>query len=384
MRIVDVCAFYSPRGGGVRTYVEQKLTIAPQLGHDVRVIAPGERDEVVEYGPGARIAFIASPKFPLDRKYRYFADEPALHRALDRAEPEVVEVASPWRSPLMVARWPAPVPRALVMHADILSAYAYRWLQPIFKRPTIDRQMERYWAHLRRLGRQFDRVVCASEDLRARLAAGGVANAVTHPMGVEAGLFSPLRRDEPTRANLLRKCDLPPAASLLIAVGRLAPEKRGPMVVDAVTSAARERPIGLVMLGEGRDARAVRAAIGGNPHIRLFEPERDRPTFARYLASADALIHGCEAETFCMVAAEARASGVPVIVPDRGGAADHARHGGGWTYAAGNSRAASEAILAALGSRVAAPQTAVRTMEDHFAGLFAAYEALVSLRRRAA
>jgi alpha-1,6-mannosyltransferase len=25
MRIVDVCAFYSPQGGGVRTYIEQKL-----------------------------------------------------------------------------------------------------------------------------------------------------------------------------------------------------------------------------------------------------------------------------------------------------------------------------------------------------------------------
>jgi alpha-1,6-mannosyltransferase len=384
VRIVDVCAFYSPRGGGVRTYVEQKLLIGPRLGHDITIIAPGERDEIVEYGPGARIAFLASPRFPLDRKYRYFADEPALHGALDRAEPDVVEVASPWRSPLMVARWPAPVPRTLVMHADILSAYAYRWLQPIFKRPTIDRQMERYWAHLRHLGRQFDRVICASEDLRSRLAAGGVGNAVTHQMGVEADLFSPALRDEATRANLLRKCDLPASASLLLAIGRLAPEKRWPMVVDAVTAASRARPIGLIMLGEGRDARAVRSAIGGNPHIRLFEPERHRPTFARYVASADALIHGCEAETFCMVAAEARASGVPVIVPDRGGAADHARHGGGWTYTACSSRSASEAIARALASPewVAAP--AARTMEHHFTDLFADYEALISGSRRAA
>jgi len=25
MKIVDVCAFYAPKGGGVRTYVDQKL-----------------------------------------------------------------------------------------------------------------------------------------------------------------------------------------------------------------------------------------------------------------------------------------------------------------------------------------------------------------------
>ena len=70
------------------------------------------------------------------------------------------------------------------------------------------------------------------------------------------------------------------------------------------------------------------AARQGNPHVRLLEPTTDRPALARMMASADALIHGCEAETFCFVAAEALASGLPLIAPDRGGAADLARAGG--------------------------------------------------------
>jgi alpha-1,6-mannosyltransferase len=384
MRIVDVCAFYSPRGGGVRTYVEQKLVIGPRLGHDITIMAPGERNATVEHGPHARIEFIASPRFPLDRRYGYFADEPALHRALDRARPDLVEVSSPWRSPLMVVRWPASVPRTLVMHSDPLSAYAYRWLQPLLKRPTIDRQMERYWAHLRRLGREFDRVVCASGDLGSRLTAGGVVNVVTNPMGVEPDLFAPSLRDMGLRTDLLRKCDLRPDAHLLIGVGRLAPEKRWPLVIEAVTAAARVRPIGLVMLGEGREKRAVKSAIGGNPHIRLFEPERNRRAFARLLASADALIHGCEAETFCMAAAEARASGVPVIVPDRGGAADHAANGGGSTFAAADRRSACVAILETLSRPFGSAAGNCRTIEDHFADLFADYSALRTGCREAA
>lgn len=384
MRIVDVCAFYSAKGGGVRTYVEQKLAIGPKLGHDITIMAPGERHEIVDYGPHARIEFLPSPSFPIDRRYRYFADEAALHRALDRARPDLVEVASPWRSPLMVARWPAPVPRTLVMHADPLSAYAYRWLQPIFKRPTIDRQFERYWAHLRHLGREFDRVVCASRDLSSRLQAGGVANVVTKPMGVEPDVFSPALRDDALRERLLRECDLPRTANLLIAVGRLSPEKRWPMIIEAVTAAARSGPIGLIMLGEGRDSRAVLSAIGGNPHIRLFEPERHRPTFARILASADALVHGCEAETFCMAVAEARASGVQVIVPDRGGAADHAADGGGWAYRAADVRSASAAISQALERPLRMAAATVLTMEDHFEALFADYAALLRVRRCAA
>jgi len=275
------------------------------------------------------------------------------------------------------------VPRTLIMHADFLSAYAYRWLEPIFKRSTIDRQMELFWAHLRQLGQQFDRVVCASHDLSSRLIAGGVPNVVTYPMGVEPEVFSPSLRDPVLRARLLKRCSLPPSAHLLLAVGRLAPEKRWPMVIEAVTAAARVRPIGLVMLGEGRDSRAVLSAIAGNPHIRLFEPERDRPTFARMVASADALVHGCEAETFCMAAAEARASGIPVIAPDRGGAADHAADGGGWSYRAADSRAASATILRALEKPFAPVPALARTIDDHFTDLFAEYSQLRSRRRAA-
>ena len=62
MRIVDVCAFYTPHGGGVRTYVEQKLAVGPKLGHEIIILAPGDRDEVIERGPECphhHIAFTA-------------------------------------------------------------------------------------------------------------------------------------------------------------------------------------------------------------------------------------------------------------------------------------------------------------------------------------
>lgn len=385
MRIVDVCAFFTPHGGGVKTYIEQKLKIGPRLGHEIVVLAPGDRHSVVERGPGARIVTIPGPRFPLDRKYWYFADEPALHAALDRLAPDIVEVSSPWRSPSMVARWVPPggrhVPRALVMHADPLSAYAYRWLGPLLPRPAIDKGFEAFWDHLRRLGNAYDTVVCASAELRERLAAGGVANTALHPMGIEANVFSPARHDPELRRRLLELCGLPETARLLIGVGRLSAEKRWPLVIDAVMAAGQSLPLGLVLLGQGNHRKRIERQIGGNPHIRMLNPERDRMKFATLLASADALIHGCEAETFCMAAAEARASGVPVIVPDRGGAADHARGGAGVTYRAGSALAAATAIrrLMAHPFNRAGPTpeaVPVVTMDEHFAALFANYAAL--------
>lgn len=384
MRIVDVCAFYSPHGGGVKTYVEQKLLIGPELGHEIIVLAPGDRHEVIERGPRARIVTIPAPRFPLDRKYWYFNDEEALHAGLDRLEPDFVEVSSPWRSASMVARWSDDVPRALVMHSDPLSAYAYRWFGPIFSRETIDRRFSVYWKHLRELGASFDRVICASRELRDRLATGGVANTALHPMGIEAGLFSPKRRSPALRRRLLGLCDLPESGKLLIGVGRLAAEKRWPMIVDAVMAASQSLPIGLAIVGQGSQRNRIERQIAGNPHIRLIGIERDRQKFATLIASADALIHGCEAETFCMAAAEARASGVPVIVPDRGGAADHAREGAGIVYHAGSALSAAHATLKLLRHPPKGPFDGLVTTRGHFEALFADYAHILRNERRVA
>lgn len=375
MRIVDVCAFYTPHGGGVTTYIGQKLSIAEQMGHDITILAPGDGHEVIETSPSARIVTLPSPRFPLDRKYWYFQDEQTIHQALDAIAPDLVEASSPWRSPLMVASWRPQVPKALIMHADPLSAYAYRWLDPLLSREAIDRGMAPFWRHLRQLGGHFGAVVCANHDLARRLSAGGVGNVTTIPMGVVPGGFSPARRDVSLRASLLAQCGLGPEATLLVCAGRLAPEKRLPMLIEATTIAGRHRPIGLVIFGEGREQAGVLRSIGGNPHVRLFRPERDRARFAAILASADALLHGCEAETFGMAAAEARASGIPVIVPDRGGAAEFAREGGGQVYRSADRGDLVRAILALPARFVPAHMNGPpRSMGEHFDALFTLYQ----------
>ncbi len=384
MRIVDVCAFYAPEGGGVRTYVERKLAAAPAAGHELVVVAPGRTDRVERRGPHARIEWLASPRFPLDRRYGYFADAARLHATLDRLRPDIVEVSSPWRSASMVAEWRGAAPRVLMMHADPLSAYAYRWFGRVAERETIDRGFGWYWRHLRRLDRGFDAVVSASHSLSERLTAGGLAQVVTNPMGVDPGIFSPALRDEELRARLLGKCALPPSATLLLGVGRHAPEKRWPMVIDAAMAAGADRPIGLVLVGDGRERKRIARQIGDNPHIRLLSPIRDRAALARLMASADALVHGCEAETFCIVAAEARASGLPLIVPDAGGAADQARASGGVVYPAASAPGAAAAIRAFVDRPRRPPTGRVRTMDEHFADLFALYAWLDAPVRRAA
>ena len=102
------------------------------------VVVPGADDSIIEFGPGARLMNHPSPRFPLDKSYRYFESDAAIHRILNQLQPDFVEGSSPWGSSSAVAQWPGAAPRALIMPADPLTAWAYRWFERVAKRETID------------------------------------------------------------------------------------------------------------------------------------------------------------------------------------------------------------------------------------------------------
>src|SRR6185295_19185991 len=157
------------------------------------------------------------------------------------------------------------------------------------------------------------------------------------------------------------------------------------MVMRAVEACSRERPVGLLLIGDGPRRAKLEIIADRMRGVAVLPRLDDRDVIARLLASADALIHGCESETFCLVAAEARASGLPIIVPDRGGAYDQVLRGEGESYSAGSAAAAAAAIgrlldgdFASSRARAETQARTVRTMDQHFAALFGHYETLIS------
>lgn len=391
MKIIDVCAFYTPHGGGVKTYIERKLKIGAKLGQEIVIIVPGADNHVERRPEGGRIIHVASPKLIVDRRYRYFDAQEAVHAILTAERPDVVEASSPWRTANIVASWQGTAKRSLIMHADPLAAYAYRWFGNISSRQTIDRSFDLFWRHLRRLGARFDTVISANENLSSRLRTGGVAGVRTIPMGVDPGIFSANRRNLDMHRDLLARCGLNDNAALLLGVGRHSAEKRWPLVIDACIAAGHSRPVGLVLIGDGRDRDKLIRHIGNNPHVHLLAPIANRALLAEVMASADALIHGCEAETFGLVAAEAVASGLPLIVPDEGGASDMVTSDTGENYISGDASSAAKAIARLLnrdrGALIAAARSAATnapTIDHHFEALFWAYNQLASDIRRVA
>ncbi len=384
MRIVDVNEFYSPTGGGVRTYLDRKMAIMADLGHELIVIAAGREDGVEERAGGGRIIWVKAPRLPFDRSYGLFWDHEAVTRLLDELDPDVVETSSPWRPAWIVGEWQGRALKIFFAHNDNMGAYAQRWLEGVASRERVERWFAWYTNYMGRFLANFDAFVSNGAELAIRHERRGLTVHASMPLGIDRGYFSPSLRDPRLRAALLAQVGLPEDAHLLLGVGRHHPEKRWPTVIDAVEAAGERMPVGLILLGDGVDRKVLARRIAGSPHIRLFKPVYDRLRFAQIMASSDALIHGSDQEPFGLVALEAVASGLPLIVPDEGGAAEIAEPRFAETYRSRDARSCTQAIerlfarepalLRAASSHAAAK---VRTDRDHVIALVAYYQSLI-------
>ncbi|MBW4331061.1 glycosyltransferase [Stakelama sp. CBK3Z-3] len=384
MRIVDVNEFYSPTGGGVRTYLERKMTILAEMGHELIVIAPGRADGVEERIGGGRIIWVKSPPLVFDGNYRLFFHEAPIHALLDDLDPDIVETSSPWRPGWIVGNWKGRAPKVFFAHNDNVAAYPMRWFERFAAPCDVDAAFSWYTRYMARFLEKFDAFVTNGPALAKRHSARGLTVHAAVPLGIERGFFSPDLRDEGLRRSLLAQLDLPEHGQLLLGLGRHHPEKRWPMVIDAVETAGQDLPVGMIMIGQGMHSGRLENRIAGSPHIKMFRPVYDRPRLARIMASCDALIHGSDTEPFGLVGLEAIASGLPLIAPDEGGLFELADPLHAETYRARDVYSAANAIRRLFARepailRAAARHAAsrVRSDRDHVADLLACYTALI-------
>ena len=391
MRIVDVNDLYSPTGGGVRTYIDRKMSILAELGHELIVIAPGRENRVEERAGGGRVIYVEAPSMPLDANYGLFWDPAPIHALLDQLDPDVIENCSPWKPAWFIGERQGRAIKSFFMHNDNLEAYAKTYLEPWVAGDRVERAFAWYSRYLAGFLQHYDTVLTNGPALAKRIAARGLRVDAAMTLGIERQHFSPDLRDEELRRVMLAECGLPADAHLLLGIGRHHREKRWPMVIDAVQRAGASMPVGLVLFGQGMHTKILERHVADSPHIRLFQPVYDRDKLARIMASADAFIHGNSSEPFGLVAYEALASGLPMIVPDEGGAFEAAEPAYAEFYRSRDAAACADAILRLLGRdqaalRAAARQAAasVRSDRDHAIELLAYYQALIDARERRA
>jgi alpha-1,6-mannosyltransferase len=154
--------------------------------------------------------------------------------------------------------------------------------------------------YLRWVYERFDLVLAPSRAMCDYLRSLGLSRVALQPLGVDASVFLPSRRNEDLRGEL----GLPADTRLLVYAGRFSEEKNIPLLHQAMALLGPRYHLLLVGGGERRRAAS---------NITVWPYRRDSAELASVLASADALIHAGTAETFGLVVLEAMACGRPVI-----------------------------------------------------------------------
>lgn len=176
------------------------------------------------------------------------------------------------------------------------------------------------WGHLRRFHGSARMTLTPSNTTRRELLARDFHERIrVWGRGVDSRLFHPDRRDD-----TLRETMAPGAEVILMYVGRVAPEKRVDLLLEAFPAirACTSRSVALVFVGGGPALDALRAREVEGVYFAGYRRGED---LAAHFASADVFLFPSDTETFGQVVTEAMASGLPVVAPARGGVLDTVR-----------------------------------------------------------
>lgn len=330
---------------------------------------------------------VSGPALPYDPTYHLLFRLDKVRSLILQEKPDVLEIHSPYAAALAsLSMSPKAFGiRTFVWHADFIDTYLRGALEKRLGVWGTDKTVEPLWAWVRRIAHGCSATFAATRWQAEKLESHGVERVRCVPFGVEKTMFAPERRSDEWRRAMLG--DDHAKSPILVAIGRMAVEKRWDVVVAAYKKIAEKTGARFAIFGDGPERTKLEAELAEFSGVKFFGFENDREKLATALASADLLIHGCPFETFGLGVAEALACGLPAVLPDEGGAAEQASPESTLLYKSGDAAACAQAIEEMLARdpielRARARRSAenVGSVEDHFATMLSAYEELLDRR----
>jgi alpha-1,6-mannosyltransferase len=314
MKICDLTQFYSPRSGGVKRYVHEKIAYISNYSSDDThlLIVPGAKTEVTSNGR-SRVYSIRSPLVSRSSRYRALLNLRAIEEILERERPDLIESSDPyqigWKA--IAAGRALRVPVVGFYHSHFPEAYVRGGTKFLGKRGT-QRAMKLTRTYVRKLYNRFQATLVPSERLGDLLSEWGVRNVRPVRLGVNTAVFKPEPDDAAsTRQSLGVGC----GETLLLYAGRLAREKNTQTLFRGfeILRQRNQNKFHLLVIGDGPQRNKVQKLQRRLEKVSWISYCADSVDLARYYRAADLFVHPGVQETFGLVALESQACGTPVV-----------------------------------------------------------------------
>ena len=360
--------YYHKDSGGISTAYNALLAAAERNRRHMRLIVPGEREEVEQLSEFTKIYYVPARPSPfIDKRYRlimpwqYVPTNSILRKILLPEMPQMIEVRDKYtlsalgfvirinmfrrlKRPMLVnyssermddniasftsdgrvAKWFA----RRYMGNYIIPAYDFHvtnspYTAEEYYLAAKSGNNPHRWDGFTKLSWRLMRSPRVPLEERIRIS----------PSGVDASRFSPERKDAAARADILAGAGVPENAVVLLYAGRISPEKNVrllPALMERL-SAEREKEYFLLVAGGGPLADWLRqegdTRCGGR--IKLLG-HLDKERLADTYANSDIFIHPNPREPFGIGPLEAMASGLPLVAPNSGGLLSYATNENAW------------------------------------------------------
>lgn len=321
LRIMLVSDQYPPMVGGVPTVASQLAAGLAARGHEVAVLAPSGSWRGGTGSTGAaQVTYAGSAPWPLYPGLRIAAARPATVRRLIAAfGPDVVHA----HSPLTLGRAALAAARQLGIPVVYTNHYLPANVLPAMRqRPAaFDRA---FYAYIVGFGNRCSLVTAPTTtalDLLQRRGLAVPGRVISN--GIDTASFRPGPADTALQDRYGLAGDVP----VILSLGRLSPEKRADVLIDAV--ARLTVPARLVLAGTGPAraqlaARARKLGIASQVLFPGFIPDADLAGLYRL---GQVFATASEAELQGITTMHALASGLPVVAARAGALAELVTHG---------------------------------------------------------
>jgi glycosyltransferase involved in cell wall biosynthesis len=315
MRVALYTETFLPKIDGIVRVVCLTLEHLQRHGIEAVVVAPEQG--VREY-MGARVIGVPCVRNPAYPEGRIALPGPGTYWQVRAFRPDLMHCFHPVMAGLagLLFAKQLHIPVISSFHLDIAtmaSFYGFPLLGAVLKKIV-------NWGF-----NHSDYALAPSRLVQTTMTAEGINKVGLWRRGVDAEQFHPCHRDPRTRDEI---SDGHPDDTILIYVGRLAPEKQ----IEQVRAVLEQVPgTRLALVGGGPYQPVLEKHFAGLPVT--FVGYRTGASLARAYASADIFVFPSAFESFGLVILEAMACGIPVVSAQVGGAQDMIEEGvSGYTF----------------------------------------------------